>query len=176
MNAIPTKPKIAIPTANQPARGGGWLLFSIAICAILGIVALWKGVNFLDEDAEGNPILSAERQKKLDEALSELEEAEQYALLVVRPGYYPCFCCTNGDTIFLYKGETWKYGMTTKKEAGRYGSSLHGTGLAYSVQFIGTIQECLAEERRKIFLYATLPENIKRAKPLIRPPGNKIDR
>ncbi len=69
-----------------------------------------------------------------------------------------------------------KIAIPTANQPARDTVRLYGTGLAYSVQFIGTIQECLAEERRKIFLYATLPENIKRAKPLIRPPGNKIDR
>jgi len=140
------------------------------------IVAQWEDADFLDQDEDGNPILSEERQQKLDKELQELEEAEQYALVVERPGYYPCFSCTDANRIFLNKGETWKYGMTTKKESGRYGLSLQGTGLAYVVQFVGNVQECLAEEKRKIFNYAVLPENIKRRKPLIRPPGNKIDR
>jgi hypothetical protein len=31
-------------------------------------------------------------------------------------------------------------------------------------------------EKIKIYNYALLPENLRRAVPLIRPPGNKIDR
>lgn len=48
--------------------------------------------------------------------------------------------------------------------------------MIYLVQYKGSIQECLKQEKTKIFNYATLPENLKRETPIIRPPGNKIDR
>jgi hypothetical protein len=48
--------------------------------------------------------------------------------------------------------------------------------LLYQVEYKGTVEDCLIQEAHKIYNYATLPENLKRAKPLIRPPGNKVDR
>jgi hypothetical protein len=45
----------------------------------------------------------------------------------------------------------------------------------YLTEFKGTLSECIKEEKRKIYYYAILPENLKRNNPLIRPPGNKID-
>jgi hypothetical protein len=47
--------------------------------------------------------------------------------------------------------------------------------LFFVTQFRGTYSECLKEEKRKIYLYALLPENQARRIPLIRPPGNKND-
>lgn len=176
MDAIVTKPNIEVPTPEQQPKQGGWFLLLIAVCLILGVVALWKEVDFLDEDPEGNPILSEERQRKLDKVLRELEAAEQYALLANKNGYYPCYNCGDTLEIFLYATEVWRYGSTVKGEKGRYGNSLESKNLFYFVQYEGTLQECLRQELMKIFNYPTLPENLKRAKPLIRPPGNKVDR
>jgi len=49
-------------------------------------------------------------------------------------------------------------------------------GLAYAIEYEGSVEECLVQEAQKIYSYATLPENLKRPNPLIRPPGNKVDR
>lgn len=176
MNATITKPFQEPPSSNPGPGFGFFLLLLFGIGFILLIVAQWKDVDFIEEDSEGNPMLSEERQRKLDDALRELDEAEQYVLVAVRDGLYPCYNCPNETKIFLYKGETWKYGTTTKGEKGRYGNSLENNNLAYRVQFQGTLHECLKEEKRKIFNYAVLPENLKREPPLIRPPGNKVDR
>ena len=140
------------------------------------IVAQWQETDFLTADEEGNPVLSEERQRQLEKALQQLEEAEQYVLVAVINGSYPCYNCKDSTVIYLYKGEVWKYGTTTKGERGRYGNTLANRGLAYRIQYKGTLQACLQEEKRKIFTYALLPENLKRAFPLIRPPGNKVDR
>ena len=118
MHPIVTKPSTETPPSERKPGFGFWFLLLFAIGAILLIVAQWEDVDFLDQDEDGNPILSEERQQKLNKALQELEEAEQYALVVERPGYYPCFSCTDSNRIFLNKGETWKYGMTTKKNRG----------------------------------------------------------
>lgn len=175
MNAIVSKPDEKIITRNKRPRPTWWL-FLIAICSILAIVAHWKDAEFLDEDPNGNPILGKKRQQELENALKEFDEAEQYALLADNDGYFPCYNCKEKPTIYLYKGEVWRYGTTTKGQKGRYGNSLTGKELVYIIQFKGTLQDCLKQEKLKIFNYATLPENIKRPKPLIRPPGNKVDR
>lgn len=138
-------------------------------------VAFLIGTKWLESDQEGNPILAPYRKAKLEKELEELDKAEQYALLAARDGDYPCFNCPGKSTIFLRQGQVWKYGVTTKGEKSRYGTWHIDNNLFYVIQLEGTLQECLREEKRKIYYYATLPENLARPVPLIRPPGNKQD-
>lgn len=130
---------------------------------------------FLDTDDFGNIQLAEWREGKLTKELEDLEQAEQYALVAKTQGNFPCYSCLTGSTIKLQKGETWRYGFTTKGHVGRYASSLEGKNLIYVIQYVGTIKDCLIEERKKIYYYALLPENLNRDSPLIRPPGNKQD-
>lgn len=176
MNALITKPQPTIHLPEPNAKRPNWFLFFLVIGSILAIVAQFKGVDFLEEDAEGNVRITETRKKKLQKELDDLENAEQYVLLVEKPGHYPCYNCTGKNKIYLQIGEVWKYGATTQKEKGRYKNSLLGSGLVYVVQFTGTYQECLQQEKLKIYYYAELPENLIRDVPLIRPPGNKVDR
>jgi len=66
--------------------------------------------------------------------------------------------------------------VTSKKKKGRYHKELPHPGLAYNIEFEGLLHECLKKEKIKIYSYAVLPENLRRPRPLKRPPGNKIDR
>jgi hypothetical protein len=108
--------------------------------------------------------------------LDEIDEAIQYALVATKPGEYACYSCPRGiPTIRLGIGHVWKYGTTRKGEAGRYRGQLPDVRLLFVEQFFGTYSECLKEEKRKIYYYAVLPENLARSTPLIRPPGNRND-
>ncbi len=103
----------------------------------------------------------------------------QYALVASQDGYYPSY--NAGGTVFLKKGEVWKYGKTIHGENGRYPSGMPVKNLRFRKQFVGTEKQCLIIEKIKIYSYLLYPENIKRAKiagtlPLFRPPGNRIDR
>ena len=103
----------------------------------------------------------------------------QYALVAVKDGFYPCYKCKTAR-IFLKRGEVWKYGKTCIGKDKRY-SDLDERNLTFIREFKGTEKQCLIIEKQKIYNYAILPENLKRAKekgtaPLLRPPGNKIDR
>lgn len=131
--------------------------------------------DFLQTGQDGRPELSPDRRDKLDRELKELENSEQYVLLTARNGEYPCFNCGAHSTINLPKGAVWKYGVTRKGEKGRYGEWHVDNGLVYVVEFEGPLQECLRQEKLKIYLYAVHPENLMREAPLIRPPGNKRD-
>lgn len=144
------------------------------ICVTLAVV-FFALKPFIEFDNTGVPKLATWREEKLNRELKNLESAEQYVLLVVQSGMYPCYSCVDSATIFLKTREVYRYGITTKGKQGRYGSSLGGRRLQYVIQFEGTIEECLKEERRKIYAYALFPENLKRKNPLIRPPGNKKD-
>ena len=80
--------------------------------------------------------------------------------------------------IYLYPGNVWKYGVTRKGEAIRYGfSKLAEKRLFYQVQFIGDYAQCLIQEKIKIYHYPLLPENLIRtdALRLVYPPGNIQD-
>ncbi len=104
----------------------------------------------------------------------------QYALVAAIDGFYPCYNSTGLPTIYLKFGEVWKYGKTCIGEDKRY-PDLKSRKLLFQIQFVGTEEQCLIVEKEKIYNYYLSPENIERASrtgtlPLIRPPGNKIDR
>ncbi len=148
-----------------------FLVFLIA----LGGLSIWmSNKDFLIWKGD-EPEIAPWRKEKLEKELKELNEAEQYALVVSVSGVFPCYSCVDRNEIFLNTGEVWKYGVTRKGQAGRYKSGLPFLGLSYSVQFEGNLQACFKEEKLKIYQYPLLKENLKRNKPLIRPPGNKRD-
>ncbi|HMO41163.1 MAG TPA: hypothetical protein PKC76_13130 [Saprospiraceae bacterium] len=187
MNATFPKPRpIAVPMPPLRPNNGKYLLFC-AIACILGVVLYlrmgadegeegWRSVDFIEADEVGTPQLTEARRRKLERELEKLRNAEQYALIAAKSGYYPCYSCPDTTHILLYPGEVWKYGVTVGGEKRRYGQSLTRRGLLYLRQLTGEVQVCLEEEKRKIYQYAILPENLKRHKPLKRPPGNKVDR
>lgn len=174
MNTVVTKPVIIPPSKDPkpPQKGRNLLLIGIVLTFIL--FSAPKIGDYLEWDEDGTPKLSAKREKKLHKALRELEEAEQYALIIDVPGYYPCFNC-DSTHIFMHKDETWRFGSTVKKQKGRYPKYRKPVGMTYQVQCEGNIFECKKQELLKIYSYPIMPENLKRAKPLKRPPGNKND-
>ena len=104
----------------------------------------------------------------------------QYALVALIEGWYPCY--NSGiPTVFLKRGEVWKYGKTCLGQDKRYPNGLPDQRLIFKIEFTGNEEQCLILEKEKIYGYYLLPENLQRAtttgtRPLIRPPGNKIDR
>ncbi len=164
--------------AGPPGNHARLLFLVSSLIIVVGLVLLYSMEGEADflQWKDGEADLSDARKEKLERELEELEAAEQYVLFARRAGYFPCFNCPGKTQIFLNLGEVWKYGVTTKKETGRYKQGLPDKRLAYLVQYQGPLQECLRREKIKIYYYATLPENLKRNPPLIRPPGNKVDR
>ncbi len=150
------------------------LLFVWAGVLILIICALkWSDVI---EYFNGEPRLSSKHQNQLQKKLDELDEAEQYALVAISNGWYPCL--HGGRSLYYLKAnEVWKYGVTTKCERGRYTSEfLQDNEVLYIIQFKGILSECLQEEQRKLFSYPILPENLSRLEVdrLLRPPYNPV--
>ncbi len=115
------------------------------------------------------------RQKTVKEKFNTDESCEVYSLRATQNGYFLCYNCGDTNTIFLFKGEIWKYGKTCIGEDNRYGN-LEEINLQFYIEFTGTEQQCLIIEKEKIYNYPTLPECLKREIKLIRPAGNKIDR
>ena len=127
--------------------------------------------------------LSVERVKKKTLEIERIESRSytkdncvQYALVATKNGWFPCYKCGNRDSIYLFEDEIWKYGKTCNTEQIRYSSGLPLENLRFRIQFEGTEQECLIEEKEKIYNYPNLPECLKRNFYLERPAGNKIDR
>lgn len=167
---------------KKPKRKGSISLL-ILFFIIIGIAGLiypllsGKIASPIVVDAEGKEHLSPERQRKLDRELKEIENAEQYALIATADIDYPCLSCPDGaKTIFLKKGEVWKYGTTRKGEGSRYPNQNYGApNLIFVTQFVGTTTECLKMEKIKIYNYPLLPEARRRKIRLFRPPGNTYD-
>lgn len=167
-------PPIQEPPPPQPQRKRP-ILFFFLILTILGFYAHWKGVDFLVVDEYGNVTLSLERQKDLQSRLKRVQKASQYALFAIVDGYYPCYNCGSDSLIYLHSMEIWKYGVTYGDL--RYTKAwLTKMNLVSQNEYPGSLEDCLSQEAIKIYNYATLPENLKRSIPLIRPPGNKVDR
>ena len=124
------------------------------------------------------PKLTPTEAEKLQKRLREIDESEQYALIAMVDGWYPCMH-SGRTTCYLKKGEVWKYGVTSKSETGRYKAPfLIANGVSYFIQFTGTFSECLKQEQIKLYYYQYLPENLARppAERLPRPPYNSIMR
>jgi len=127
--------------------------------------------------------LSIERAEKKAREIERIESHSfqyqncvQYALVAAENGWFPCFNCGTSDSIYLYKGEVWKYGKTCFSQEQRYPNGLPHYKLEYFIQFRGNEKECLVMEKEKIYNYPNLPECLNRNFVLIRPAGNKIDR
>lgn len=155
----------------KPSKRLRWF-WLILFALILAMAATFE--EFVEQKKDGSYELRTERKKKLQKELDELDEAEQYVLQAKIDGYYACYNCGEQLQIYLHAGEVWKYGHTTKQD--RYPKNyLKLKNLEYFVQYRGLLVECMKEEKRKIYYYPLLPENLKRSFKLPRPPGNKQD-
>jgi len=142
---------------------------------ILAIVSTFAGTFFFKLSIE-RAAKKAREIERIESHSYERTNCEQYALVAFREGWFPCYNCGTADSIYLYKGEVWKYGKTCNGEQGRYPSGYNVPNLQYIREFVGTEKECLIMEKQKIYNYPNLPESLKRNIALIRPAGNKIDR
>jgi len=164
---------------NKPDIMPKWLfsallLFGVALLVVF--VVLFSKINIVGENEA--PKLSPEAEAKLQKRLKEIDEAEQYALVAISNGFYPCLH-GGRTTFYLLAGEVWKYGVTSKGQLGRYTSVfLVENKVSYVVQFKGNISECLKQEQIKLYFYPLLPENTARSEldQLPRPPFNPIMR
>ena len=164
------------PTLSPEPKKKNLLPFILGSVAILIVCALkWSDVI---EYVSGEPQLVAKHLEELQKKLNELEEAEQYALVATKEQWYPCLH-SGRSLYYLHVGEVWKYGVTTKGERGRYtGQFLLDNSVSYTIQYIGTLTECLQHEQTQLFSYPLLPENLARPEKdrLVRPPYNPVFR
>ena len=158
------------PNSPRPDRWRAWKI--LGGTTILMVMTLqWADVV---EWVDGSFRLKPKRQAAFEKQKKAVENAEQYALVAKVPGYYQCLHCHTG-VFFLNRLEVWKYGVTNQGEGLRYGPMfLQQQNLSYAPQFRGGYSECLIEEKRKLFYYPLLPENLVRpdSLKLLLPPGN----
>ena len=159
---------------GEVVRPNHWIRPFLLLSAVflIAMAALqWADVvEWVDEEWRLKPKREAERDKQM----RKIDDAEQYALVANIPGHYECLHCPF-KRIFLKYNEVWKYGVTNQGEKQRYTTQfLEQRGLKYVMQFSGTYSQCLVEEKRKLFEYPLLPENIARPDSikLVLPPGN----
>lgn len=166
----PPQMELEPPLLQPNPKNWIWLL----LFAVIGIYAAINWEDYVVEK-DGKLELSPKRKAKLKKETEEIDNAEQYALIVKEAGYFPCLNCGDRNTIFLNVGEIWKYGTTRTGEKIRYKSEPFDPRLRYVPEFFGNYAECLKMEKLKIYNYVLLPENQKRESPIIRPPGNPYD-
>ena len=163
-----------LPTNPEPKTSK----FTLVLLAgsVLLIIVLIR--NLVLEKNENKPKLSPKEKMKLQKRLREIDDSEQYALIAIENGYYPCLH-SGRKLYFLKTGEIWKYGVTSKGKFGRYTAAfLIKNKVQYRAEFMGTFSECLKQEQIKLFEYPYLPENLDRplTDRLPRPPYNSIMR
>ena len=164
------------PLIQNPQPGTSKSTYLLLVCSVLLTIALIR--NLALEKSGSEPKLSPKEEDKLQKRLKEIDKSEQYALIAMQDGWYPCLH-SGRTTCYLKKGEVWKYGVTSKGETGRYKPPfLIKNRVFYFIQFTGTFSECLKQEQIRLFHYPYMPENLARppAERLPRPPYNSIMR
>lgn len=164
--------------ADIPADGAARSGYRMHVILLLGVAILvfMAAIKWTDvvEWIDGEWRLKSKREAERDKQMRKIDVAEQYALIADVSGYYECLHCTT-KRIFLKSNEVWKYGVTNQGEKQRYTTQfLQQRRLSYLAQFRGTYSQCLVEEKRKLFEYPLLPENLARpdSLKLVLPPGN----
>ncbi len=161
------------PSPQVPKTGSAIPLLIAGTLFLIVCALKWQDVV---EYVNGEAQLTEKHQKQLEKKLNELEDAEQYALVATKDGFFPCLH-SGFVRYYLHVGEVWKYGVTTKGERGRYSSEyILNNSVAYIVQFKGTLSDCYQAEQIQLFSYPVLPENLARQEMyrLLRPPNNPI--
>ncbi len=164
------------PIFPSPPEPKAKIPFPVIIAGSLFLIVCALKWSYVIEYINGEPRLNTKHQQQLQKKLNDLEQAEQYALVAMAEGWYPCL--HSGRALYyLHVGEVWKYGITTRGERGRYTTRfLQDNRVQYVIQFKGTMTECLQEEQRKLFSYPLLPENLARLEldRLARPSYNPV--
>ena len=122
--------------------------------------------------------LTDARKKKLREDQQRFDNAEVYALIAQSDGDRECPVCIiqyDKPMIYLLEGEIYKYGVSVRKKKRYTPAYYREIKCEYTVLFEGSYTEALKKEKELIFHYPLLPENLKRAEPLVRPPNNLSD-
>lgn len=168
-NTLPQKPKS--PFSKRIV----YLLLLAGIMLIIFAIPKWEDV--VKKNNAGDYELQDWRQDERIIELDRNDNAEQYRLIALQTGYYPCYLCED-KRIWINVGETLKIGITTNR-TGRYSEEwLVQNKLRYFIDTIGDLGTVRRAEIIKIAKYPLWLENMKRpeAKRLIVPPFHRTIR
>ena len=168
-----------IPHSGGKGGGGSppFWLFLLILGLAGGLVYNYSSYEeVVHTDPEGNPALTLERQAEIaGRQKKNAEEAEQYVLRAIAPGYRECYLCPEGKT-WLEANEIAKIGVSTNGKS-RYPLNFYERhGVYYDVEYRGNLSIAKNREIARLGGYPLLPENQKREQKLLYPPLNsKLD-
>ena len=158
---------------NKPPFWLFLLILGLAGCLVYNYSRYEEVVT---TDPDGSPALTPERQAEIaGRQKKNAEEAEQYILIAVAPGYRECYLCPEGKA-WLETNEIAKIGVSTDGQ-GRYSSAFYVThGVDYIMEYRGDVTTAKNRELARLGGFPLLPENQKRQRKLLYPPLNsKLD-
>lgn len=163
------------PQGGYPGGGNGapFWLFLVILGLLGGLIYNYSRYDeVVTTDADGNPVLTPEREAELTRRQQKnAEEAEQYILIAVAPGYRECYLCPEGK-VWLETNEIAKIGVSTEGQ-GRYSSAFYvHHGVDYIMEYRGNLTIAKNRELARLSGYPLLPENQKREQKLLYPPLN----
>jgi hypothetical protein len=154
-----------------------WYLLGFVL--LLAAIALFFSQTNFEKSVQKNKLgeitdISEKQKEKFRADSAKLNQCVQYALIANEDGWYEK--CDKTGKFYLLKGEVWKYGVTCEgNPENRYENSFYdNNNLIFQVQFRGNHLACEIEEKRKLYFYPTMPENLRREahQKLVLPIGN----
>ncbi len=132
----------------------------------------WR--DYVVQRQDGSYVVHPERKDEAEREKEKTENCEVYMLIARESGWYMCYLCKRGS-VYLNKGEVWKYGYTCNPETRYDDEWLQQMKLQYVPIYYGDIKECRRKEIELIRDYPILPENMRRPQHLrlVVPPGSK---
>jgi len=168
-------PIIEKPIKQKPKLWKYFFLLIVFLVILLAVKEYFE--DYVIQKDDGSYELNPKIVKQLQKDTAKFRNAEQYVLVAKENAWYPCLTCPDTNMIFLFRNEVWKYGVTINHKNVRYSpKKLELIGVAYRVEYKGSIEECLRQERIKIVHYVLLPENLKRKVKLTKPPYNPVNK
>ncbi|MEN0003557.1 MAG: hypothetical protein AAF798_05415 [Bacteroidota bacterium] len=152
------------------------LLLTVVMIGAFLVIYLKKYDELVTEDANGNPALVPDRRAEIEKRkYKNSNEAEQYVLRAIAPGFVECYLCPDGK-VWLEANEIAKIGVSTNGQD-RYSAEYYRKhGLYYVMEYRGDLATAKNKEIERLGTYPLLPENQKREQRLIYPPLNsKLD-
>lgn len=146
----------------------------IILLGFLLVFFAYRWRDFVVQKQDGSYAIHPGRMDEAKKEKEKLENCEVYKLVALKSGWYMCHLCSQGS-IYLNKGEVWKYGYSCSPETRYKKEWLQQMNLRYIPIFFGDMKECRAKEIELIRDYPLLPENMNRPEylRLVVPPGSK---
>jgi hypothetical protein len=152
-----------------------WLLLFLAAAAVYLIHNARSYEDVVTATTDG-AALTPERKAEISERQRKnTDQAEQYVLRAVAPGYRTCYLCPEGR-VWLEAGEIAKIGVSTDGQRRYTAEFYEQQGVYYVAEYRGDLTTAKNRELARLGSYPLLPENQKRTTKLLYPPLNsKLD-